>query len=110
MEIVTVTSGINAGNLSSVNRLWIISDEFEVSRAIPSSECVSIGGSLQKYYYQATYEHHYGTKAVPVTANVTYTLTWNDGRPHQEQVTVTKVWRFQESIPIGKSARSICVT
>ena len=27
-----------------------------MSRAIPSSECVSIGGSLQKYYYQATYE------------------------------------------------------
>ena len=90
MEIVTVTSGINAGNLSSVNRLWITSDEFEVSRAIPSSECVSIGGSLQKYYYQATYEHHYGTKAVPVTASVTYTLTWNDGRTHREQVTVTK--------------------
>ena len=90
MEVVTVTSGINADNLSSVNRLWISSDEFEVNRAIPSSECVSIGGSLQKYYYQATYEHHYGTKEVPVTANVTYTLTWNDGRPHREQVTVTK--------------------
>ena len=90
MEVVTVISGINADNLSSVNRLWISSDEFEVNRAIPSSECVSIGGSLQKYYYQATYEHHYGTKEVPVTANVTYTLTWNDGRPHREQVTVTK--------------------
>ena len=77
-------------NLSSVNRLWISSDEFEVSRAIPSSECVSIGGSLQKYYYQAIYEHHYGTRAVPVTASVTYTLTWNDGRTHREQVTVTK--------------------
>ena len=61
-----------------------------MSRAIPSSECVSIGGSLQKYYYQATYEHHYGTRAVPVTASVTYTLTWNDGRTHREQVTVTK--------------------
>ena len=77
-------------NLSSVNRLWISSDEFNVSRAIPSSECVSIGGSLQKYYYQAIYEHHYGTRAVPVTASVTYTLTWNDGRTHREQVTVTK--------------------
>lgn len=61
-----------------------------MSRAIPSSECVSIGGSLQKYYYQAIYEHHYGTRAVPVTASVTYTLTWNDGRTHREQVTVTK--------------------
>ena len=49
MEVVTVTSGINADNLSSVNRLWISSDEFEVNRAIPSSECVSIGGSLQKF-------------------------------------------------------------
>lgn len=27
---------------------------------------------------------------VPVTASVTYTLTWNDGRTHREQVTVTK--------------------
>ena len=90
VEVVTVTSGINMDNLSSVNRLWISSDEFNVSRAIPSSECVSIGGSLQKYYYQATYEHHYGTRAVPVTASVTYTLTWNDGRTHREQVTVTK--------------------
>ena len=51
---------------------------------------MSIGGSLQKYYYQAIYEHHYGTRAVPVTASVTYTLTWNDGRTHREQVTVTK--------------------
>ena len=85
-----MTSGINMDNLSSVNRLWISSDEFNVSRAIPSSECVSIGGSLQKYYYQAIYEHHYGTRAVPVTASVTYTLTWNDGRTHREQVTVTK--------------------
>lgn len=109
MEVVTVISGINADNLSSVNRLWISSDEFEVNRAIPSSECVSIGGSLQKYYYQATYEHHYGTKEVPVTANVTYTLTWNDGRPHREQVTVTKARKSQESIRTGKSARSICV-
>ena len=90
VKVVTVTSGINMDNLSSVNRLWISSDEFNVSRAIPSSECVSIGGSLQKYYYQATYEHHYGTRAVPVTASVTYTLTWNDGRTHREQVTVTK--------------------
>lgn len=47
VEVVTVTSGINMDNLSSVNRLWISSDEFNVSRAIPSSECVSIGGSLQ---------------------------------------------------------------
>ena len=58
-------------NLSSVS-LLVLSDEFNVSRAIPSSECVSISGSLQKYY-QATYEHHYGTRAVRVTASVTYT-------------------------------------
>lgn len=90
VEVVTVTSGIHAGNLSTVNRLWISSDEFDVNHAIPSSEKVSVSGSLQKYYYQATYEHHYGTKAIPVTVNVTYSLTWNDGLPHQEQVTVTK--------------------
>ena len=47
VEVVTVTSGINMDNLSSVNRLWISSDEFNVSRAIPSSECVSIGGTCK---------------------------------------------------------------
>lgn len=90
VEVVTVTSGINEDNLSSVNSLCISSESFDVTRAIPSSENISVCGSLQKYYYHATYEHHYGTKAVPVTANVTYTLSWNDGKPHSEKVTVTK--------------------
>ncbi len=90
MEIVNVTSGIHEGNLQGVNSLRIYSDEFDVTRAIPSSENVNVAGSLQKYYYHGTYEHYYGTKNVPVTVNVSYTLVWNDGKAHKEYVTVSE--------------------
>lgn len=89
MDVVTVVSGIHEGNLDSVNSLRIYSEEFDVVRAIPSGEPVNIAGSLQKYYYHGVYEHYYGTKNVPVTVNVTYTLTWNDGKAHTEQVTAS---------------------
>lgn len=86
-ELVTVTSAVYGEDVTAVNRMRIYSEQFDVERAVPSGETVTAEGNFQTYYYKAVYEHHYGKKAIPVTANVTYTLIWNDGTLHEEQVT-----------------------
>ena len=94
---VPVSSGIGGGSLSSVNEMYISSADYDAERAIPSSETVDITGSLQKYYYDAIYLHYYGTIKIPVTANVTYTLVWNDGVSHSETVTVQEHYEIKRS-------------
>ena len=74
VEYLTVSSEIGPEQLSTVNTGSITSDIFDVTTAIPSSESVKVQADLQKYYYTATYERHYGTAIIPVTANVTYQL------------------------------------
>lgn len=49
--------------------------KFDVEKGIPTGEEALVTGQLQKYYYRVIFTHYYGTAAVPVTINVTYTYT-----------------------------------
>lgn len=97
IEEIAVSSSIGRENLSSVNKMNIFSADYNVERSIPSGEKVDISGEFQKYYYNAVYLHCYGTVKIPVTANVTYTLVWNDGKAHSETVTVQEQYEIKRS-------------
>lgn len=90
VEYIVVSSEIGPGELPGVNMVWLMSTQFDVTQAIPSGEPLTVNASLQKYYYNAIYERHYGTMMVPVTARISYELQWNDGTLHTEKVTVTE--------------------
>lgn len=88
IEYVSVSSEIGPDQLQGVNSVILSSAIFEVEEAIPSGEAVTVEAFLQKYYYHGIYERHYGIVMVPVTAEVTYELKWNDGKDCSEIVTM----------------------
>lgn len=87
-ELLTNGSLVQKEDLPDWNRLILWAKEYEVSEAIPSGETVQAEGNIQKLYYQAEFEHIWGTYTFPIEVSVSYTLTWNDGSPHEEKVTV----------------------
>lgn len=48
---------------------------FDVMKGIPTGEDAFVAGQLQKYYYEGTLVHCYGTVSVPVELFVTYTYS-----------------------------------
>lgn len=103
-EEKTERISVSSKELLAENKMNIFSAEYNVERAIPSSEPVTVGGELQKYYYDIVYEHHYGNVTFPVKAEVTYTLIWDDGTKHSETVTVPKTCEVQKSYSYWKIA------
>lgn len=47
-------------------------EDFDVAKGIPTGEELCAGGQAQKYYYEGVLRHYYGTAAIPVEVEVTY--------------------------------------
>lgn len=75
-ELVRITYGET--ECGEENRLWIEASPegkpaFDTTKGIPTGEDAYVSGQMQKYYYEGTLLHCYGTVSVPVDIAVTYT-------------------------------------
>lgn len=73
---VRIAYGQKECGVCSVVHIVASSEEapaFDVTKGIPTGEDAFVTGQLQKYYYEGTLVHCYGTVPVPVELSVTYT-------------------------------------
>lgn len=101
-ELLTNGSVIQKEDLPEWNSLYLTSDSYEVSKAIPSGETVNAEGRIQKFYYQATFEHIWGVYTLPIVANVSYTLLWDDETHHEERVKILEFYEVKRSYSYWK--------
>lgn len=101
-ELLTNGSLVQKENLTEWNSLYLTSETYEVSKAIPSGEIVNAEGNIQKFYYQATFEHIWGTYTFPIVANVHYTLVWDEGTHHEESVNILEFYEVKRSYSYWK--------
>lgn len=101
-ELLTNGSLVQKEDLPEWNRLTLSSEEYEVSEAIPSGEMVQADGTIQKLYYQAEFEHIWGTYTFPIDASVSYTLSWNDGAAHEENITILDFYEVKREYSYWK--------
>ncbi|MGN0351508.1 MAG: DUF5704 domain-containing protein [Roseburia sp.] len=101
-KLLTNGSLVQKENLPEWNSLYLTSETYEVSQAIPSGETVNAEGSIQKFYYQAIFEHIWGTYTFPIVANVHYTLVWDEETHHEESVSILEFYEVKRSYSYWK--------
>lgn len=96
-EVYINGSVVQKEQLADWNTGRIASDSYEVTKAIPSGEEVYAETNLQKYFYQAAFEHTWGTITLPIKTHINYTLVWDDETHHEENVSVYEVYKVKRT-------------
>lgn len=78
---------------SSERNLETTTENYDVSKGIPSGSYVNLAASVSPFAYEARFHHYFGEFTCSVPVRTTYLLRWSDSSgQHEETVTLNETY------------------